>query len=124
MEVEIPIIRSIPFVLRQYLAISVNIGFHNVSACRLNFHQYYRQLACNVNYVFSFGGRAGGGRFLIDAITDGVVFEFDGVIAWPFGLPQLIIPVEGICNVLPGVVTPTRDNPLSARRARAARAAI
>ena len=96
MEVEIPIIRSIPFVLRQYLAISVNIGFHNVSACRLNFHQYYRQLSRDVNHVFSFGGRAGGSRFLIDAIPEGVVFEFDRVIARPFGLPQLIIPVEGV----------------------------
>jgi len=32
-------------VLRQYLAISVDIGFHDISACRLNFHQYYRQPA-------------------------------------------------------------------------------
>ncbi len=32
-------------------------------------------------------------------ISEGVVFEFDGVIARPFGLPQLIIPVEGIWSI-------------------------
>jgi hypothetical protein len=36
-------------VLRQYLAICVDIGFHDISACQLNFHQYYRQLAYDVN---------------------------------------------------------------------------
>ena len=54
------------------------------------------RLRTDSNDVLSACGRAGGGRFLIDAITEGVVFEFDGVIARPFGLPQLIVPVEGV----------------------------
>ena len=108
MEIEVPVVLGrlgvIDVVLSQYLPVGVDIFLFQRAIGQVQVHQYYRQLACYVNYVFSFGGRAGGGRFLIDAITEGVVFEFDGVIARPFGLPQLIVPVEGVLNLIGGVV--------------------
>ena len=103
-QIEIPRSRMTACVLGKYLGIAVDICFFQRAIGQIQLHQYYRQLACNVNHVFSFGGRAGGGRFLIDAITEGVVFEFDGVIGRPFGLSQLIIPVEGVVNLIGGVV--------------------
>ena len=56
--------------------------------------------------VFNNGiGRSSMGIFLPDAITEGVIFEFDGVTGRPFGLSELVIPVEGISDVVFGVVS-------------------
>jgi hypothetical protein len=60
--VEIEVLKVLLFalvdvVLSQYLPVGVEIFVFQRAIGQIQVHQYYRQLACNVNYVFSFGGR-------------------------------------------------------------------
>jgi hypothetical protein len=110
MQVEVLIIPGrrdflVDIVLAEYLPVRVDVFFHNIHIIsRIQLHQYYRQLACNVkdpkgvNYVFAFGGGAFGRGFLIDTVAEGVVLDLDGILRVfvPVGLAQLIITVEGI----------------------------
>jgi hypothetical protein len=83
MQVEVLIIPGrrdflVDIVLAEYLPVRVDVFFHNIHIIsRIQLHQYYRQLACNVkdpkgvNYVFAFGGGAFGRGFLIDTVAEG-----------------------------------------------------
>jgi hypothetical protein len=45
------------------------------------------------------------GIFLPDPISEGIVFDLDRrVVGRPFGLSQLVIPVEGVCDIVADVV--------------------
>jgi hypothetical protein len=113
MQVEVLIIPGrrdflVDIVLAEYLPVRVDVFFHNIHIIsRIQLHQYYRQLACNVkdpkgvNYVFAFGGGAFGRGFLIDTVAERVVLDLDGILRVfvPLGLAQLIITVEGIWSI-------------------------